>query len=58
MTKKHFEALADALSKSRPIESIALAQWDQSVRDVARVCADSNSQFDRDKFVEACEWGR
>ena len=54
MTKKHFEALADALAKIRPPVWRTDSPWNASVRAVADVCAEINPRFDRDKFVRAC----
>lgn len=63
MTKKHFDALADALSTARPITygyntpsqvADALAPWEESCAAVARVCARFNPNFDRARFLAAC----
>lgn len=54
MTRKHFEALADALADARPKTSapICKMQWDECVGGVADVCAQFNPNFDREKFIE------
>jgi hypothetical protein len=58
MTKKHFEALAAALSKSRaaaqPLEGLGFAQWYRDTRAVADVCARFNPNFARARFLAAC----
>lgn len=56
MTKKHFMALARALSSRRP-ENVDTPQFDQWVFDVyaiADACEKFNDNFDRMKFREAC----
>jgi hypothetical protein len=60
MTKKHFEALADALARIRPTsESEAtftqrLGAWSEVVSTVANVGQFHNPLFGREKFVRAC----
>ena len=56
MTKKHFEALADALANCRPLptDHEGMSYWDDSVSAVADVCESTNERFDRTKFVRAC----
>lgn len=60
MTRKHFEALARALSKTRPPTNRldgnreALRLWTEMVSEVASVCASTNSNFRRSTFLEAC----
>jgi len=46
MSKKHFQALAAALSRAGA--SLAL------VHDVAEICAAANPRFNRTKFILAC----
>ena len=57
MSRRHFEALADALASVRPSDthSEAFAQWNHDVTKVANVCAESNGAFKRDKFYSACQ---
>ena len=66
MTRKHFQALAQALHDARPLltdkehmpETLkAREHWAVCVDRIADVCAETNSRFDRIKFVDACEWG-
>ena len=53
MTKKHFEALANALAKARP--EIQTYDWLDCVSAIADVCKATNPRFDRQQFIEACE---
>lgn len=58
MTKRDFEALADALANVRPSHSAldtVYRGWKDSVFAVADVCAASNPRFDRERFIAACE---
>lgn len=61
MTRKQFEALADALKHSTPLAKdgfAAMAAWRRTVCNVADVCAaqyrGSYGGFDRSKFLAAC----
>lgn len=63
MTRKHFEALADALATSRPETPSrtndtrgigAYWQWINDVYAVANACARFNDAFDKERFVQAC----
>ena len=55
MTKKHFEALAEALSKSHVSASKeAQRQWEEDCKTVAWVCYEHNPRFDRQRFLNAC----
>ncbi len=55
MTKKHFEALAAALSERRPVPlAHDRDQWEVDVLGVADVCAQFNPHFDRARFLKAC----
>ena len=59
MTRKHFEALAAALSSSKegefahtfPVSAEEMRQ--DIIGRIANVCAESNPRFDRDKFLAA-----
>lgn len=60
MTRKHFEAFADAMAAVRPTVNDShdwymRQQWIRDVQAVAHVLALSNSRFDRERFVNACE---
>jgi len=63
MTKKHFEALAQALANSRPGTDYEpdtgsrLRQWLDDVDEIVEVLAGFNPLFDRARFVEACNEG-
>lgn len=60
MTRRHFEALADAMA-----HTIRTAQLSQdphltaqiAITKVADACEDMSPRFDRARFVDAC-WGR
>lgn len=56
MTKKHFEALAQALKSERPSVSWSnkYIQWCQDVKAVADVCGEFDDAFDFEWFYEAC----
>jgi hypothetical protein len=56
MTRKHFEALAQALKSERPSVGWTnkYIQWAQDVKAIADVCADFNGAFDHDRFFVAC----
>jgi len=61
VSKKHFEALAYALSAEQPAKyeenggvSLAYLKWENCVGIIANVLAASNPRFDRAKFLEAC----
>jgi len=65
MTKKHFEALADALRLSRPdavlrgcengYDEAQAETWLDVRRCIADVCARFNPGFDRERFIAATE---
>jgi len=63
MTRKHFNALAIALAYIRPETQVEgrnydagkAEGWGEAVEAVADVCQSQNRQFDRDRFVTACE---
>ena len=66
MTRKHFNAIADALRFSRPIdedgtgvgndhyEQGRMDQWQADYRAMADAYRSFNGQFDRDRFLRAC----
>ena len=57
MTRRHFQALADALRYSMPHtgrESEHYAQWVTDVRGVGDACYAANGRFDRARFERAC----
>lgn len=53
MTKKHFCAIATAFASHR--NEIPADAFRALVADVATVCKQANSAFDRERFVTACE---
>ena len=56
MTRKHFDALAEALVKSAPATAKGQPyyQWIYTVGKVADVCERFNLAFNRARFLEAC----
>ena len=66
LTRKHFQALANALQSQRPNQewvktpedrigyTCAVAQWTLDCRAIADVCQRENPAFDRTKFLQAC----
>ena len=58
MSKKHFQALAEALKSARALGNpLTDVQWMCDVKGVANVCARFNPLFDRAKFLKACGVG-
>ncbi len=66
MTRKHFQQIADAMQSLRKFEAhdselsetVAHAVRYSSVVDaLAKVCAESNPKFDRNRFLGACGIG-
>ena len=56
MTKKHFEALAEALRNEKPALDAPLAvkeQWVKTVFAVAFVCRNHNNNFRLERFYTA-----
>ena len=55
MTRKHFQAFAEALKRERPDSCLAShVQWTAEVRAIADVCRSFNPGFDRERFYTAC----
>lgn len=55
MTRKHFIALANAINESHGhCNECMQGHFDELVDRVADVCAEANSNFDRQRFIEAC----
>ena len=55
MSKKHFIALADALKSERPGDNWdpnKMVQWELDVKAIATVCAQSNSRFNRERWMD------
>jgi hypothetical protein len=52
MSKKHFIALAKALAAHR--NEISDNAFKSLVDDIADVCRQTNSNFDRQRFIDAC----
>lgn len=61
MTRKHFEDLANRLAslredskKAYAYETLPHREWELMVNELANFCQSYNSNFKRDKFIEAC----
>lgn len=63
MTRKHFKQIADAMQSLRKIEiddlensatNVRVVKFSSVVDALARVLAESNPRFDRDRFLTAC----
>lgn len=57
MTRKHFQALADALKNTRPTlawNGSRQFQWELDVKAIARVCKQDNPNFKPGRFFAAC----
>ena len=55
MTKKDFIALAEELAHIRPnIIDPLYVEWIICIKAVASACKYNNPNFDREKFIEAC----
>lgn len=66
MTRKHFEALAEAMHSIRPSGvgfsrmedwDFARTEWSKAVAKIAAVCSESNDRFNLARFIAACENG-
>jgi hypothetical protein len=66
MTKKHFNAIADAMRYMRKIEiddiegsatGVRVVKFSSVVDALAGIMADSNPKFDRNRFLAACGIG-
>lgn len=60
MSKKDFEAIAEAMlsSKPKPTSKAAMAQWEKDVEALARVCGGQIPRFDHGRFVRAAFFQR
>lgn len=53
MTRKHFVAIAEAMRELRD-ETEDTDSVDRASKALADVCAESNSRFNRARFLQAC----
>ena len=54
MTRKHFIELAKLLGESRG-SFIGEGEWRNHCAEIARLCKQANPNFDRGRFMTACE---
>jgi hypothetical protein len=57
MTKKPFEAIAEAMARQKPADhwdANKHTQWNLDVNALADMCAAENPNFDRARFLRAC----
>jgi hypothetical protein len=57
MTKQHFRALAQALAKRRPDDSMSTEylNWEHTCQAIGRVCLQFNPHFSWPTFWSACQ---
>jgi len=56
MSRKHFKDLAKILCSLKPRRNTSQKiLWDTIVVEIATMCIEHNSRFDRERFYEACE---
>lgn len=58
MSKKHFQAMADALHQERKYRGSDGVTYDDAIRIVARVFKSENPRFNESLFLEACATGK
>jgi hypothetical protein len=59
MQHRHFAAIASALRDSKPAphwDPNKLAQWQSTVNSFIVICRASNSRFDKERFLAACNY--
>jgi hypothetical protein len=54
--KRHYERIAQAMQDARQ-RSSSLDQWQCTIKCLADLFARDNCQFQRDRFIRACEPG-
>ena len=55
MTRKHFEAIAAAMAKQRPIGRLAQEmQWERDCAALSEVLSSINPRFNEETFIKAC----
>jgi hypothetical protein len=63
MSKKHFNALAQAMANVRPYNStpltdrqvVELFQWHRDIQAIAAICESMSPRFNWHRFIDACE---
>ena len=56
MTRKHYKIIAEAMADSKPKEYDDIVVWKATVETLAMRLWQSNSNFDKDKFLDACNY--
>ena len=56
MTRKHYKIIAEAMAESKPKEYDDIVVWKATVETLTMRLWQSNSNFDRDKFLDACNY--
>tara|TARA_R100000664_G_scaffold1217_8_gene3253 strand:+ start:4973 stop:5149 length:177 start_codon:yes stop_codon:yes gene_type:complete len=56
MTRKHYKIIAEAMAESKPKEYDDIVVWKATVETLAIRLGNSNSNFDKDKFLDACNY--
>ncbi len=52
--KRHYQAIALVMQTARPANKRAVAQWSETIKDLADMFARDNSLFKYDLFLQAC----
>jgi hypothetical protein len=59
MTRKHYKIIAQAMAESKPTgtnELMRLEVWQATVDTLAMYLRHNNANFDKDKFLDACNY--
>ncbi len=59
MTRKHYKIIAQAMAESKPkgtYELVGLGVWQAAVDTLAMYLRHNNANFDKDKFLDACNY--
>lgn len=55
MTRKHFQAIADAFKNNKPDGYQREIQWLKDIEAMANTLVQFNPRFDRAAFIDACK---